>query len=251
MPFDLAWRRFLPDLAGTDDVLAYFPRTSNGAGRVPVIYCHGFAGSALAGPYSDSDEAADDLRSIASMGYPAFVPDLAGPSTWGNTASITALAATVTNLGTACGTRTDKVALAAESMGALVALNWAWRNPTKVAAVMLRVPVVNLEGFRARNVGVFGGAIHSAYGGSSSYTAALPDHDPAHANQLATLRSLADRIKVWHTTSDEYVAVAEVVAWCTAVGCERVAYEGDHAAGFDTPTSDVTPWVADAIARYA
>lgn len=250
MAYDLAWRRLLTDVAGTDDALAYFPRTSNGSGRVPVIYCHGFSGSATAAPYSDSTEAADDLRSIAAMGYPVFVPDLAGASTWGNDASIAAFGTTVTNLGTALGTRTDKVALAAESMGALVALNWAWRNPAKVAAIMLRVPVVNLEGFRARNVGVFGGAIHAAYGGSGPYATALPDHDPSHANQLATLRTLARRTRVWHTASDEYVTPTEVATWCSAVGCERTMYAGDHAAGFDTPTTDVTPWLADTIRRF-
>lgn len=231
------------DVTGTEDVTVWTGRTTPTAGAVPVIYCHGVLGSGTDDAWLDNDRAADDLRPIAAWGHPVFVPNAGGPSTWGNQTSVDAVTAVVTWAATAYGTRTDYVALAAESMGALTALNWAVQNPTKVAAVWLRVPCLGLQ-WTHDNVPTFSGLIDSAYGGTVS-EAEYDTYDPMRNTD--TIRRFRNRARIWATASDEFFPLAKTAEFAGQLGIDLDVIGGTHADGYDTPPYVVAGWLDHTI----
>jgi pimeloyl-ACP methyl ester carboxylesterase len=254
-----AYARYVVNYRGSEDVLIYLPRVGNVAGRmrvgnvagrIPIVYAHGFGGSSGSEAYKNIAQAADDLRPLAGLGHPVAVPDLSGVSTWGNDDSWDALDDTVVWMGTNLGTRTDKVGLVGESMGALTVLNWAWRNPTKPAAIWLRVPVVNLAAFKTRNEVSFGATIESAYGGAGPYATALPTHDPSHANNHPVLAGFRDRAHMWGTLGDEFIPVSELTVFSGLVGWPLTMYPGNHSIGFGTPPEETAAFMVTNLDRF-
>jgi len=231
---------------GAEGVLVWTGRTVPTGQAVPVIYAHGLLGFASTPAYRSSEAAGDDFAPIGGWGHPVLVPDLGGPATWGNDTALAAFDAAVTWAGTALGCRTDKVVVAGESMGGLLGLNWAWRNPDKVAALWLRVPCVALEVTHDTDGG-FTGTIDAAYGGHAGYLAALDGHDPMRNTGL--LRRFADRARIWHATDDEFFPPAEIRAFARATGIPATEIPGTHAAGYDTPPLEVAGWLARTIRR--
>lgn len=246
--------RGTPSYRSGEGHLVFTGRLQNTPGNIPVIFCHGFA---LSIPllYDDLRDAkyVDDFQSVAGGArIPVIASDMGGASTWGIDAVVTSggavddLIAWANNPATApdaivtgapvFGTRTDKVALFGESMGCLNALGWAWRNPSKVAAIVLRAPVVALDAFHDRNSGTFGAIIESAYGGLSAYNAALPTHDPMQ--NLDLIRPFGHRIQLWAGTDDEFIPPAEVQAFAELVGAEYNQVPGMHADLVNTTPPD-------------
>jgi pimeloyl-ACP methyl ester carboxylesterase len=187
-------------------------------GGTPVIICHGLlvngvnaAASALEGAIGRQ---LADVYEVTSG-----TADLGGLSTWGNDASIAALDALVTYMGSTYGTKTARVALAGISMGGCLALNWALRNPTKVASLGLVAPVVSLLGIHDRNPNGAAAAIETAYTNQAGYLAALPTHDPSHATSILTLRQLGAVTRCWYSTDDTVVVPSEVLAYSGLTGC--------------------------------
>lgn len=247
-----------PSYRSGEGHLVYAGRLLNTPGRIPVVFCHGFLLS-IAQMYEPATSIRrkaylDDFQAIAGGATnPVVAADLAGPSTWGNDSVVatggaiddllawannpaTAPDAVVTG-GPVFGTRTDKVALFAESMGCLNALNWAWRNPGKVAAIVLRAPVVALDAFHDRNSGTFGAIIEAAYGGAPGYEAALATHDPML--NLDLIRPFGHRIQLWAGTSDEFIPPSEAQAFAELVGAEYHEIPGTHADLVNTPPDEV------------
>jgi pimeloyl-ACP methyl ester carboxylesterase len=90
--------------------------------------------------------------------------------------------------------KTDKCLLVGGSMGGLMAVNWAYRNPTKVAAVALIIPVLDLEDVYTNNRGGLASQITAAYGGAPDYATRSPIQ---LASGLAGIPT-----KVWYATDD-------------------------------------------------
>ncbi len=247
-----------PSYRSGEGHLVYVGRSQNSTDQTPVIFCHGYL-LAISQQYAVdgilSASYIDDMQAICGGArLPVIASDLGGPSTWGNDSvvatggAIDDLIAWANNPATApdavvtgapvFGTRTDKVVLFAESMGCLNALNWAWRNPGKVEAIVLRAPVVALDAFHDRNSGVFGAIIEAAYGGSPGYEAALATHDPME--NLDLIRPFGHRIQCWIGTADEFIPTAEVQAFAELVGAEYHELDGlNHAQTVNTPPDQV------------
>lgn len=232
------------DVTGTEDVTVWTGRTTPTSDAIPLIYCHGFGTSGTSTTWRDETLAGDDFRPIAAWGFPVIAANLAGASTWGNDASITAVDNIVSWANGAYGTRTDKVIVGGESMGALTALNWAWRNTDRVAAVWLRVPCTNLAALHDRS-DVFRGAIEGAYGNVAAYEAALPTHDPTENTDL--LRPLGKRTRIWLAVDDEIFPATEVRSFAGRVRCAYDQIPGVHADGYGTPAYVVALWLANTI----
>lgn len=227
------------DVTGTEDVTMWTGRTTPTEGAVPVVYCHGLLGTGVDPTWRDQTKAADDFRPIAAWGHPVIVANLAGAATWGNQASVDAIGHILAWAAQAHGTRTDKVVLAAESMGALTALNWAARYPDRVAALWLRVPCLGLEWTR-NNVAAFTASIDAAYGGSVSQSE-YDTYDPMR--NTTVLRTLRDRARVWATAADEFFPLATTTAFAGQLGFPIDVIGGAHAAGYDTPPYTVAEWL--------
>lgn len=89
---------------------------------------------------------ADTVPDLA--GNLVMIPDAGvngGKASFGNDDSVAAMGAAVTWLQAQPGVKTDKVIIGGGSMGALVALNWARQNLSKVAAILLSIPALDLQ----------------------------------------------------------------------------------------------------------
>lgn len=233
----------LVDVTGTEDVTVWSGRTTPTEDAVPVIYCHGVLGTGTDAAWLDETKAADDFRPIAAWGHPVFVPNIGGPLPFGNPTSLAAVESIITWAHTAYGTRTDRVAFAAESAGAPTALMAGAANPNRVAAMWLRVPCLGLE-WTHGNVPALSGAIDGAFGGSVSeaeYDAADP------MRNVATIRRFRNRARIWATANDEFFPLAKTAEFASQLGIDLEVIGGTHANGYDTPPFLVAQWLDQTI----
>lgn len=143
------------------------------ATRRAIIFTHG-AGQTM-----------DDLtihepcfQTWANMGFVVCAADLGGGHTWGNDDSIAAIDRYWAFLKRNYRVKSDKIVLAAMSMGGTTAFNWAHNNPTKIAAIHAVLPLLDLEWFYGTDFLGSHTEIDDAYGGHDEYLAALPTHSP-------------------------------------------------------------------------
>lgn len=199
---------------GTETSVTFHGRQMPGG--TPVICCHGVLSTSRQFLNGDGDvpRKLADLYEVTSVSG-----DLGGLSTWGNDASVDALDELVTWAGTNHGTRTNRVALYGVSMGGLTALNWAMRNPSKVAAIGLMVPAVSLQGIHDRDPIGIAALIETAYTNEAGYLAALPTNDPSHAAVRATAQQLGPKTRIWYSSDDNVIAASEVLAYAGWTGC--------------------------------
>lgn len=111
------------------------------------------------------------------------------------------------------GAKAGKVVLLAFSMGGLLALNYAQRNPAKVACCVLMCPVLSLKTVHDGNQGGYQSDIETAYGGSVAYAAAVNAHDP-----LTFAASLTTPVKVYYSTDDFFCTPAYVTTLTSSSG---------------------------------
>jgi pimeloyl-ACP methyl ester carboxylesterase len=248
--YHLAWSsKARNTYRATEGQLQYIGRSQRPEGRVPVLFLHGFNLSGDIAGFHRAPAYNDDFRAIAGSTYPVIVFDAGGGSTWGND-DVVAASGAIDDLLTFVATDpnllvdTSKVALFAESMGTLNALNWAWRNPGKVRAMVLRAPIVAMEAFRTRNAATFGAVMDAAYGGSID-SAEYDAHDPMRNIDL--IRPFGDRILLWYATSDEYIPPAEVEAFAELVGATAIEVPGNHADTVNTRVDKTAMWLIEQI----
>lgn len=215
---------------------------SKPTGGVPVILVHGYLADAL--QWYTPASSGTTAPQIGAANLTAFGSDLGGPATWGNDAMIAAIDDQIAWGAATYGTRTDKVALYMGSHGA-TALNWIWRNPSKLAAGALTIPAVSLQGLHDRDPAGLGirSSIEAAYGGLAGYQAALATHDPSHPNNTALLAPLAERLRLWYSSNDNVIAPAEVTAFAAATGIKAISVGAQgHSLG-PTANQDVLDWL--------
>lgn len=189
-------------------------------GGIPIVLCHGYI--ATADQWYDAASGAPlvPTRVADQHGLTCVGAADGGTAPWGNAAAMTSIDNLVTWAAANHGTKTDEVALYGGSHGAMTALNWAMRNEGKVAALVLTIPAVSLQGLHDRDPAGLGiaASIEAAYTNQAGYLAALPTRDPSHANNLPVTKRLADRTRIWYSSNDNVVAAAEVTSYAGATG---------------------------------
>jgi pimeloyl-ACP methyl ester carboxylesterase len=170
-------------------------------------------------------------RKVAEAGTPVASGDFGSPTHWGNGTSVTRTEQLRLWQQTAQNVKTDKVVLLAVSMGALAALNWARQYPTRVAAIALLTPIVNLGYYHDvySDGGVVSAQIDAAYGGSAAYAAAAPTSDPMlYGAQLSGIP-----MKVWYSTDDPSVRPQDATAFASLAGADIKSLGAvGHSAGY-------------------
>lgn len=197
--------------------ISVWGRSGKATGGVPVIMVHGYQGSAL----HWYDPAVMDYTAwqIGAAGVTAIGSDCGGLSPWGNATMVTSIDNQISWAAANYGTRTDLVAFYLRSAGAS-ALNWIWRNPSKLAGAALCIPAVSLQGLHDRDPGGIGiqASIDAAYTNHAGYVAALPTRDPSHVDNMAQLAPLASKIQIWYSGDDGTCIPAEVTAFAAGTG---------------------------------
>jgi hypothetical protein len=209
-------------------------------GGIPLICCHGFLGTAtqgytIAGTPSPGVSQAAAERNIVSV-WPDHGAGDSGLSNWGHDDVVEpggSIDDSIDYLASRFGTRTDQVGIYGTSMGG-TALGWVWRNPDKVAAAAFTIPCVALGAlWRANPIGL-ATYVELAYVNEGGISNALVDHDPSHPINMAKLKLIADRIRLWYSSNDNVIAATDVQAFAAATGITAVNVGAvGHSLAFD------------------
>lgn len=193
-----------------------------------IMFCHGAAGSE-----ASWFTFAGELMDMASNGWVVYSPLLSGASPWGNDTSTTKLDAQWTAMQAAYPVKTDKLCIWCSSMGASTAINFARRNPTKVAAIGGTIPVLDQDDIHDNNRGSFAAAIETAYTNLAGWNAAEPTNNPI--NNAASLSAIP--MKFWTSSDDPVCLPAKATAWASAHGNTTLVDLG--AIGHTVPTAPI------------
>lgn len=161
---------------------------------------------------------------LAANGFTVIIADTNGTSTWGNDATVTAIDNAVTWCrGLFPDTKSDGIVMQGGSMFTLNALNYTKANPTKVKAMVIELPALNLKDLHDNrfldyptNTIPLLTPIEAAYGGTAGYNAALAAHDPAQ--NTATFKAWGGRINLLGSETDP-IAIPDLArAFVASVG---------------------------------
>lgn len=115
------------------------------------------------------------------------------------------------------------------SNGACLALNWMWRNASKVASGFMHVPLVAVERLYNESPG-FQSVITTAYGHTPTSTD-YDNFDPAR--NYANIIPQVSKLKLWYGTADTILPSNSVQDFITAVGCEYTETGATHLNGYE------------------
>lgn len=210
------------------------------AGKIPTVYAHGAFGVAVNARTQDNH--LDEFKAICgASGRPLLFGDLGGQLTFANPDSIDAFEDILTAASERPGlqTRTDRVAVYGISMGAALALNWGWRNPGRVASMVITTPLVNFQHFHDDGSFLVPN-MEAAYGGLAGWTAALDTHAPERNWDL--IRPFADRLTMYYAPDDGLIRAADCIEFADETGCAVVVGPpgADHDWGTMVPPDDVS-----------
>ena len=228
-------------------------------GQVPVIWVRGFFGNGWtlqrgAGAVRGSDYGRPFHTIADELGLVVASADFGGgalATTWATDLVVGAggrIDLLLTWLGANLGCRTDRVIIVGDSMGSLEALNWAWRNHTKIVAIYLRAPIVRFQGFYDANP-TFQGIIDTAWTTHGAWLAGLPTHDPAQ--NMAALGHLGPKTLLQYTGQDELIPPTWIVDYAAATGAALNYGHGNHEANVFAPGEPVAAWLADRLKSAA
>lgn len=193
--------------------------SSYSGGGPLVIVCHGFGAT----PANYSPPAnRRDLDLLAETGCVVVIGALGGTGTWGNDTFLARLADLRTWAASAYGADLARMALIGDSMGAMGALNYAWRNPSLVAACALRVPVVAADALHDRDPVGLGASIDAAYGGSTTWEDTHKAQRDPSLNTSAITAYGASKVRIWYSTDDPTVLPSDITAFVAATGVRAV-----------------------------
>lgn len=205
--------------------------------RPGIIYCHRLGADHLEA--IDPTYVQDTLANLALAGYLVLAVDAGGGSTWGNDASQTSVTSAHAYLTGTLGAKTGKVHLYGWSMGAAVALNWARNNPTKVSAVGVACPVVDLAYEHDNNVQGFAAGMETALGvtGTWAGNATITARDPIQ--NAASYAPGVLPVKVWLSSNDVVAVTARQQAFVTATGCQSSSLGAAGHSPLTVPSTEV------------
>lgn len=127
-----------------------------------VAYVHG-AGSRADYCLSPLGNQAARTNVVSSV-FPGVAGDNSGPQAWGNSLAVSRLGGYISRLAGRPDTTND-YALIGDSMGGLTSLNYAAQASVKPKAIVMVIPVINIEDIRANNRSNNAALINNAYGG--------------------------------------------------------------------------------------
>lgn len=207
-----------------------------------VVWLHGLGSDGKFGVIDNSDQ---HLRVISTqLGLPFLSIDAGGTATWGNDTAISRVGPAITwaeNRGVA---KTDGAVIVGGSMGTVLALNYAARNPSKVKALALVFPSTDLA-FPYANGNSAG--IDTAYGGGAAYLAAKATHDGI--GQTGALAGVS--MKGWPSSNDTVVGTAQWATFVAAMNSSLVEQSSLGAVGHGDPNTVPASEVAAYIRRFA
>lgn len=177
-----------------DVVLAGNPRGAR-YGQV-LIYCHA-ANDATGTELLAIPQRAALLEALVNSGLTVIAPQLGGANTWGNSVSQARMNSAY-DYATGLFPGITKVALLAQSMGAVVGLVWASNNLDKVSAVVGVLPVVDLD--FTYTLPAFAPHINSAYGGAYNPAGNGLGRNPIKLAKAGAFNSL--KIQLWAARED-------------------------------------------------
>lgn len=154
--------------------------------RGGVMFVHGAGSNALYCTESYGDQNGR-LKAVVGDGFTATSADNGGPQTWGNQKSINALSKAYGHTISRRGVSGSKVALFGDSMGGAVALNWAARNPEKVACFIGTIPVISIHDVHLNNRSGYRSLVDAAFDGWSA--------DDRQGYDLGMPGGMRDRLK--------------------------------------------------------
>lgn len=217
---------------------------------VPFVWCHGFQLLGSAGLTARAYPYWPQLSKIAhAAGCVILSADLGGSATWANDTAIARIDTLISWAASNLGTRTDRVFIGGESMGSLLALNWAWRNPVKVAGIWVRAPITRMREFHDLNPGGLAATMEAAYTNLAGLIAAYPTHDPAQ--NMGALGGLGYKTRLDATASDELIVSTAPILYQRQTGCHLEMRPGTHGDNLYGPWDEIAEWVAATIAANA
>jgi len=182
---------------------------------------------------------------IAAKGFWVLCPGLNGTTpTWGNaTASDIGgrIDAAITWAGTNLGTRTDKVGIVGLSAGTVDGLNWAWRQPTRLACMGNVLNIPNMQTVHDSNRLGLATAMETAHGGSAgTFNAAMAARNPSqNATLIAPIRQ----------RTRSFISAADPVG----IYSEQQTFDSTaHVINYAIPSvaHDITGWDCSELANF-
>lgn len=195
-----------------------------------IMYTHGAGGTADA--LIEYAKATHRTRMAADAGFTAVSSDWGGPQTWGNQVAMNALTAGYNFLQTQPGVKPGKVIIAGGSMGGLNALNWASRNPTKVACVSIYIPVIDMAGIHDNNLSGYASYVDAAHGGNWDTATMAYTWNPLHQAEIGKYAGLP--IRLHYGTTDPLCLPERALEFAQLVGSNvqlRPLYGGHDESG--------------------
>lgn len=193
--------------------------------KLAVIHVHGVEAGAGAADWMSVPVRIPIFKSIADSGYTIIAGDLGGSGTWGNETAQNHMSSAYTYSQSLSGVRAGKVILVAQSMGAVNAMVWAKNNKSKVAAVVLIIPVCNLSDLAENSI--YGDSIRAAYGGSYSEAVNGAARNPKTFSSSLT----GIPFQIWYGIDDTLCKPADTLALAAGIGAnvEMRPCTGGHA----------------------
>jgi pimeloyl-ACP methyl ester carboxylesterase len=158
------------------------------------------------------------LTQMVCADYVGVSGDNAGPQTWGNDASINALSINIETVRQKSFVHDTSYALVANSMGALVAINYAAQAAIKPKAIALVIPVISTNDIKESNRGGYAYLVDAAYGGAYNDSIHGDTHNPHRMRSMDKLKGIpflifygrADTVCIPHYT-EEFIAADPTV----------------------------------------
>lgn len=197
------------DVTGEQDVIWGTIDTFNHTRTDGLVFCHGSSSDALSQSFGDAYVRA--FNAELAKRYSVVVPDLGGPHTYGNDASMSATDDAVNYLNTLGAV--DPVTMVAVSMGGATALNYAKRHPARVKALALLLPATDIEYLYTHAFVPIPSYIDEGYAGGWSQATYGAAHNPiTFVNDLPANLP----IHIWYAPDDTLVPPSMPLAFQAA-----------------------------------
>lgn len=168
-----------------------------------------------------------------------------GHHTWGNDSVIDHMDDCWTYLQSRFGA--TEVIVMGGSMGTVSALTWARQNIADVAAMILSLPIPDVEAVRAADRGGFASEIEAAYTNNAGWQAARPTHNPIEfADELAGIP-----IRLDYSDTDNIGTMSETFDLAAAIGSSADLFSigaiGHSFVGYATSGVSAYDWLVDQV----